>query len=85
MMDQAAPVGRTAIVERLFECIQDEAGVRRPAGAPAYDPSGVGIDDEGDVDEPCPGRDVEPALAEAGVKSETQSLFGACAKNWRLT
>jgi hypothetical protein len=39
-------MGRTAIVERLFERIQDEAGVRRPAGAPAYDPSGVGIDDE---------------------------------------
>jgi len=85
MMDQAATVGRTAIVERLFERIQDGAGVRRPSGAPAYNPSGVGIDDEGDVDEPCPGRDVEPALAEARVKSETQSLFGACAKNWRLT
>lgn len=85
MMDQAATVGRSAIVERLFERIEDGAGVRRPAGAPAYNPSGVGIDDEGDVDEPCLGRDVEPALAEARVKSETQSLFGACAKNWRLT
>lgn len=58
MMDQATPMGRTAIVERLFERIQDEAGVRRPAGAPAYDPSGVGIDDEGDVDEPRLGRDI---------------------------
>jgi hypothetical protein len=49
MMDQATPMGRTAIMERLFEWIQDEAGMRRPAGAPAYDPSGVGI-----YDEACP-------------------------------
>jgi hypothetical protein len=54
MMDQAAPAGRTAIVERLFECIRDEAGVRCPAGGPAYDSSGQGINDEGDIDEPCP-------------------------------
>ena len=45
-------MGRTAIVERLFERIQDEAGVCRPAGPPAYDPPSIGIDDEGDVDEP---------------------------------
>lgn len=35
VVDQAAPMGRTAIVERLFKRIQDEACVRRPAGAPA--------------------------------------------------
>jgi len=30
----------------------------RPAGPPADDPPSIGIDDEGDVDEPRPGRDV---------------------------
>lgn len=32
--------------------------MRRSAGSPADDPPGVGIDDEGDIDEPRPGRDV---------------------------
>lgn len=50
MIDRAAPVGRTATTERLFERIQDKAGARHPAGAPAYDPSGVGIHDEANVD-----------------------------------
>ena len=36
----------------------DEAGMFCPAGAPVDDPAGVGMDDEGDVDEPCPGCDV---------------------------
>ena len=29
-----------------------------PAGTPSDDSAGVGVDDEGDVDEPCPGRDI---------------------------
>ena len=57
MMDEAAPMGRAAIVKRLFERIQHEAGMGRPAGPPADDPPSIGIDDEGDVDEPRPGRD----------------------------
>jgi hypothetical protein len=52
MTDQAAPIGRAAIVERLFQGIEDEAGMGDPAGPPAYDPPSTGIDDEGDVDEP---------------------------------
>lgn len=32
--------------------------MRRPARVPADDPASTGIDDEGDVDEPRPGRDV---------------------------
>ena len=47
-----------AIVQRLFQGIEDEAGVGRPAGPPADDPPSIGIDDEGDVDEPRPSRDV---------------------------
>jgi hypothetical protein len=58
MVNQAAPVGRTAIMESLFERIQDEASVCCLTGAPAYDPTGVGIDDEGDIYEPCPGRGI---------------------------
>ena len=57
-MNGVVPMGRMAIVQRLFQGIQDEASVRRPAGAPAYDPSSEGIDDEGEVHEPRPGRDI---------------------------
>ena len=45
-------------MERLFEGVQDEVGVRRPAGPPADDPPGVGVDDEGDIDEAGPGRHI---------------------------
>jgi hypothetical protein len=57
MVNQAATMNRPAIVQRLLERIQDEAGVRRPAGSPADDPPAAGVDDEGDVGEPRPGRD----------------------------
>jgi hypothetical protein len=57
MMDEPSPMGRPTIVKRLFQGIKDEAGMCRPAGSPADDAPGVGIDDEGDVDEPRPGRD----------------------------
>jgi hypothetical protein len=46
-------MGRPAIMQRLFQGIEDEAGMRRPAGPPAYDPPSIGIDDQGDVDEPA--------------------------------
>lgn len=77
MIDRAAPVGRTATTERLFERIQDKAGARHPAGAPAYDPSGVGIDDEANVDQRCPSRNIGEA--------RHPSLFDAGAENWWLT
>jgi hypothetical protein len=50
MMNQATAMNWSAVVERLLERVQDEAGMRRPAGAPADDPAGIGVDDEGDVD-----------------------------------
>ena len=55
MMNEAAAAGRPSVMERLFEGVQDEVGVRRPAGPPADDPPGVGVDDESDIDEACPG------------------------------
>jgi hypothetical protein len=58
MMDEAAPMGRPAIVKRLLQGIEDEAGMGRPACSPANDPPSIGVDNEGDVDEPRLGRDV---------------------------
>lgn len=45
MMDEAAPMGRPAIVKRLFQGVEDEACMGRPAGPPADDPPSIGIDD----------------------------------------
>ena len=57
-MNQAATVDRPAVMKRLLERIQDEAGMCCPAGTPSDDPAGIGVDDEGDIDEPCLSRDV---------------------------
>ena len=83
-MDEAA-LCRSALVQRLFEGVEDEVGVGRSAYPPADDPACISVDKEGDVDEPGPGRDVEPAPAKAGVKSDRQSMLGAGAWNCRLT
>jgi hypothetical protein len=51
-------MGRPAIMKRLLQGVENEAGMRRSTRSPTDDPPGVGIDDESDVDEPRPGRDV---------------------------
>ena len=43
MMNQAAAVNRPAVMKRLLKRIEDEAGMCRPAGAPADDPAGIAI------------------------------------------
>ena len=68
---------RPALVQRLLQGVQDEAGMGRAAGAPADDPPGVGVDDEGDIDEPGPGRDI-------GEVRQPQPV-GRGAWNWRFT
>jgi len=47
VVHQAAAMRWPAIMQRLLERIQHEAGMRRPAGPPADDPSSIGIDNEG--------------------------------------
>lgn len=49
---------RPPVVQGLLQGIEHEAGVRRERSAPADDPAGVDVDDEGDVDEAGPGRHV---------------------------
>ena len=73
MMNETASMGGPAVMKRLFRSIEDEAGMRRRAGAPAYDPFGVGIDDKGDVDEPRSGRDV-PIAVNALAVSRSMTL-----------
>ena len=42
----------------LFEGIENEPGMRGGADPPANDPPGIGVDNEGDIDEPFPCGDV---------------------------
>lgn len=45
-------------MDRQFQGIQHEVGMRRPAHPPAHDIAGVNVDYEGYVDDPYLGRDV---------------------------
>lgn len=42
------------VMESLFQSVQNEGCMRRPAHPPADDPAGIGVDDEGDIDEAGP-------------------------------
>jgi hypothetical protein len=57
-MDQAAAPDRPALVQGLLQRVQHEAGVSRAGDTPADDAPRKGIDDEGDIDETDPRRDV---------------------------
>src|SRR6185437_11745926 len=58
MMNEAAAAGRPSVMKRLFQSVQDKVRMGCPAGPPTDDPPGVGVDDEGDIDEAGPGRDI---------------------------
>ncbi len=49
---------RAAFVDGLFEGIQNEPGMRGAADPPAHDASGIGVDDECDIDEAFPSGDI---------------------------
>jgi hypothetical protein len=72
MVHKPAAMDRPPIVQCLLQRIEHEARMRRARGPPAHDPAGVGIDDEGDVDEAGPGRDI-------GEVGEPQDI-----RSWRL-
>ena len=57
MMNETAAFGRSAVVERLLQGIQDKAGVCGARYPPANDPPGKGFDDEGHIDEALPRRE----------------------------
>src|SRR5215213_804847 len=58
MVHETATLDGSARVKGLLQGIQHEAGVSAPRDPPAYDPTSIGIDHEGHVDEAGPGRDV---------------------------
>ena len=58
VMDQPHAIPGAAIMHRLFQGVEDETRMRRGADAPTCDPAGIGVDDEGDIDEAFPSGDV---------------------------
>jgi hypothetical protein len=58
VVDEAAATDRFSIMECLLQRVEHEARVRRSADPPADDAACVGVDDERDVDEAGPSRDV---------------------------
>ncbi len=84
MVDEPRALDWAAIVDGLFESIEDEACMRCLARPPADNPARVSVYNKSHIDEPSPGSDVgEPKVREA--KSLTQSMFGAGTRNWRFT
>lgn len=90
VVDQAATVDGSPIVDRLLQGIQHETGVRRPAHPPAHDIAGVNVDHEGHVDEPCPGREwsrkrisASPPRTVRAPFSAYGSLFNLGPRPWR--
>lgn len=71
MVDQAAAMDGAPVMERLFQGIENEAGMGGPARPPADDATGIGVDDEGDIDEAGPGRDIgeDPAATSDRIVS----------------
>ena len=57
VMDQAAAMQGPPVMQSLLQRIKHEPRMRRAADAPADDPAGKGIDDEGDINKASPGRD----------------------------
>ena len=70
VMHQVTHLRAAALVNGLFERIEDEVGAQRGRDTPADDATRKDVDDERDVDEAAPGRDVrevrDPELIRTG-------------------
>src|SRR5258705_3633247 len=58
VMYEPAAMDGPPIMEGLLQRIEHEARMCCPGDTPAHDATGVGVDDEGDVDEARPGCNV---------------------------
>ncbi len=58
MVDETHILPEAAIMHRLLQGIEDEPCVRRGADTPADDLAGIGVDDEGNINEASPSGDI---------------------------
>src|SRR5690606_14560537 len=54
VVNQPYALDRAAVMDRLFEGIKDEPGIRRGADPPADNLAGISVDDESDINKPLP-------------------------------
>jgi hypothetical protein len=69
MVDEATAADGPALIQGLLQRVQHKAGVRRAGDTPADDAPCEGIDDESDIDETSPGRDVGKVGHPQGVRT----------------
>src|SRR3954452_11611605 len=69
VMDEAAAPDGPALVQSLLQRVQHEAGVSGAGDTPADDTPRKDVDDEGDIDETGPGRDVGKIGHPQGVRT----------------
>ncbi len=58
VVDETAALNRPAIVKRLLQRIEHEAGMGSARHPPTDDATRIGVDHEGDIDEALPRRHV---------------------------
>src|ERR1044071_5528808 len=68
-MDEAAAPDGPALVQSLLQRVQHEAGVSRAGDTPADDTPRKDVNDEGDIDETGPCRDVGKIGHPQGVRT----------------
>ena len=71
MVDQGVTRAHRALVQGLLERVERQVGTQRVRHPPAHDTSRVGVDDEGDIDEPRPRRHVRQVREPQGVRTRS--------------
>ena len=84
-MNQAILLGRLAVVQGLFECVEHEVCVHGTALAPTHDAAAEHVNDEGDIDPALPGRDVGEVRDPQLIGAISPELpVDAIKRAWRL-
>ena len=88
-LPMAAAMQGPPVMQSLLQRIKHERRMRRAADAPADDPAGKGINDEGDINKASPGRDgafssQAERLAARKMRPDGRRHFQAKWHAWRL-
>src|SRR3954451_2720295 len=74
VMDEATAPDGPALMQGLLQRVQHEAGMSRAGDTPADDTARKDVDDEGDIDETGPRRDVGKIAHPQGVRTRCLEL-----------
>ena len=74
MVHEPAAMDRPPIVKSLFQSVQDEARMRRPADPLTHNIAGINVDDEGHINEARPCRDIGEARHPEHIRCRRMEL-----------